>query len=171
VAQAKLAVLYDATGHLHDAFLIYRRAIALRDAVGDPQAEARDWRDYGDFLLRHGAQAKYGYACLVKAEHLLQTAPPPAENPAVYPGQRNVRPTFPVQNVKKDYSVDLAKYTTERVAAERNLGSAVSVVRQNLDSTLTEAITLPYEQILPLQKEFQTNIQASQSPTNPVKGH
>jgi len=171
VAQAKLAVLYDATGRLHDAMLTYRRALILRGDVGDPQAEARDWRDYGDFLFRHGAPIKYGYACLIKAEQVLQAVPVPVEKPQVYPGQMNVRPTVSDPNIHKDISPDLSKYTAERIAAEKNLGVAVSGVRQNLDSTLTEAVTLPYEMILPQGKEVITKIEANQAPDAPAKSH
>ncbi|HTW23643.1 MAG TPA: hypothetical protein VMD78_08590, partial [Candidatus Baltobacteraceae bacterium] len=71
IALGRLADLQEKTGDARAAAASYQRGLALDALVGDPQGEASDWFNYGQFLRRHALPDNLAYACFVRAENLL----------------------------------------------------------------------------------------------------
>jgi tetratricopeptide (TPR) repeat protein len=71
LAFAHLADLQEKSGDVKSAAGSYQRGLALDAKTGDPNGEAFDWFNYGQFLRRHGMPQDLTYACLLHAEKLL----------------------------------------------------------------------------------------------------
>jgi tetratricopeptide (TPR) repeat protein len=71
VALSHLADLQEKVGDTSAAAASHQRGLALDVKASDPQGEAFDWFNYGQFLRRHALPDDLAYACLVRAENLL----------------------------------------------------------------------------------------------------
>jgi tetratricopeptide (TPR) repeat protein len=74
LALAHLADLQDKRNSTAAAAESYQRALSLDAKAADPRSEGFDWFNYGQFLRRHQASNDLVYACLLRAENLLQTS-------------------------------------------------------------------------------------------------
>ena len=86
---AHLADLQDKRNSAAAAAQSYQRALSLDAKSTDPRSEGFDWFNYGQFLRRHQASTDLVYACLLRAENLLQTSDP-AELRTVQTARREV---------------------------------------------------------------------------------
>jgi tetratricopeptide (TPR) repeat protein len=71
LALSHLADLEEKKGDARSSAHSYQRSLALDATAGDPQSEAFDWFNYGQFLRRHGQREELAYACFLNAESLL----------------------------------------------------------------------------------------------------
>jgi len=113
-----LAHLADALEHSHDAAgagVAGQQSLAIDIQLGDSQAEAVDWFNYGKFLERHGQPIGLSYACYLRAEELLKGQSGPG----------------------------LSEVTKARAEAERKVGGETAHVRKNLEAELIQARSLP----------------------------
>ncbi len=113
-----LAHLADALEHSHDpagAALAAQQSLAIDIQLGDSQAEAIDWFNYGKFLERHAQPAALSYACYLQAEELL----------------------------KNQNTTELEAVSKARTVTERKLATNAANIRKNLPAELTQARSLP----------------------------
>ena len=113
-----LAHLADALEHSHDiagAALAGQQSLAIDIQLGDSQAEAIDWFNYGKFLERHAQPAALSYACYLQAEELLKNRNTP----------------------------EMAAISKARTETEPKLATNAASIRKNLDAELTQARSLP----------------------------
>ena len=78
LALAHLADLEEKAGDIRAAANARQQGLGLDAKAGDPQSEASDWFDYGQFLRRHGSHDELAYACFLHAESLFGSAKGPA---------------------------------------------------------------------------------------------
>ena len=74
LASAHLAELQETSGDAAAAAASYQRSLLLDEKSGDTTAEAADWFNYGQFLRRSKASPELAFACILRAENLLQSA-------------------------------------------------------------------------------------------------
>ena len=73
VASLNQAVLESKSGQNRNALVLYQRAVTLDRTMNDA-SEAADWQAYALFLNDRGYDQKVIYACLVRAESILDSA-------------------------------------------------------------------------------------------------
>jgi tetratricopeptide (TPR) repeat protein len=73
LALARLADVQEKLQDARAAAQSYQRVLALDATSSDPRTEGLDWFNYGQFLRRHGIADNLAYACLLKAESLLDS--------------------------------------------------------------------------------------------------
>lgn len=78
VARVHRADVEEKLGDARGAASDYESALALDAKSGDVGAQAFDWFNYGQFLLRHNASKELAYACILHAENLLTPVKDPA---------------------------------------------------------------------------------------------
>jgi tetratricopeptide (TPR) repeat protein len=112
-----LAHLADTLEHSHDiagAALAAQQSLAIDVQLGDSQAEAIDWFNYGKFLERHSQPAHLSYACYLRAEELL----------------------------KDQKTTELEAVSKARTETERKLAVEAASIRKNLPAELAQARSL-----------------------------
>jgi tetratricopeptide (TPR) repeat protein len=114
LAFVHLADLQEKQGNAAAAAQSYQRALTLDASLSDPRSAASDWVNYGQFLQRQGKPERLVYACFLRAEDLLRTAP----------------------------GTELSAVAKARTDSEIRLGREAASVRGNRDTILTEALTL-----------------------------
>jgi tetratricopeptide (TPR) repeat protein len=98
----------------------YESALALDAKSEDTSAQAFDWFNYGQFLLRRNASKELAYACILHAENLLA----PAKDPAL----QTVQPA--------------------RQELEKQIGKASAAsIQNNLADFLSRASSLPADSL------------------------
>ncbi|MGA8222577.1 MAG: tetratricopeptide repeat protein [Candidatus Acidiferrales bacterium] len=115
LALAHLGDLQEKKGDAQSAAHSYQRGLALDAKARDPQSEAFDWFNYGQFLRRHGSQEELAYACFLKAESLLSSA-----------GGQDL---LTVQTIRRD--------------VESRMGKKAAAARKRLPQLLARASSLP----------------------------
>jgi tetratricopeptide (TPR) repeat protein len=92
---------YDiAQGEMKPAMQLYQQALRLDSQVNDSHSAAVDWYNYGLLLRRAGYSDRFVYACLWKANSLLQSSPAAPEAKLVAAefqrmhGAQGARPAF-----------------------------------------------------------------------------
>jgi tetratricopeptide (TPR) repeat protein len=113
-AYSVLAQALTEGGKGAEALSFYQRSIQLDRETGESQQEGLAWFKYGQFLKRSGQSDRLVLACLIKAEQLLK------------PGRGK--------------EVDLI--AEARRQEERTLGKDAAMVGRDLDSLLSELLTL-----------------------------
>ncbi|MGD0404642.1 MAG: tetratricopeptide repeat protein [Candidatus Acidiferrales bacterium] len=115
LALAHLADLQDERNSTAAAAQSYQRALSLDAQSADPRSEGFDWFNYGQFLRRHQAPSDLVYACLLRAENLLQTSDP----------------------------AQLQTVQTARREVAAHLGKKVPAAQKDLPALLARAANLP----------------------------
>lgn len=113
LAWAHLAALQEASSEAPAAARSYERSLLLDEKSGDRQAEGVDWFNYGEFLGRGEASAELAFACVLRAEDLLQSTG----------GEQYLT----VSKVRRQW--------------EQHLGSRSATVRKKLSAYLLQAST------------------------------
>jgi tetratricopeptide (TPR) repeat protein len=80
LALEHLGDLHEQQGDAQAAARNYQRSLELDAKANDPQGEAIDWFNYGQFLLRHKQSGELADACFARAEELLKTTGGPGFN-------------------------------------------------------------------------------------------
>jgi tetratricopeptide (TPR) repeat protein len=111
LAWAHLAELQETSGDAAAAVGSYQRSLLLDQKSSDTAAEGADWFNYGQFLRRSGAPAELAFACILRAEDLLQ-------------------PTGGEQ---------LETVSKVREQLQKEMGSKSAAVRKNLSTYLLQA--------------------------------
>lgn len=75
LASVNHAELESRDGNISQALRLYQHALKLDATLDDRPAEAADWYGYGLFLRDADFPPRLAYACLVKAESLLEAQP------------------------------------------------------------------------------------------------
>jgi len=114
VADVNEAALQAKSGKLSEALQLYQHAIQLDGSLGDNSAAAEDWLTYGRFLDEAGFPPRLSYACLVKAQSVMQ-----ASNTAVP-----------------------ETVTAARKQMERKMGAEAASIRRDPEPALREALAL-----------------------------
>jgi tetratricopeptide (TPR) repeat protein len=118
VARVHRADLEEKLRDVKGAASDYESALALDAKSDDASAQAFDWFNYGQFLLRRNQSKDLAYACILHAENLLA----PAKDPAL----QTVQPVR--QNLEKEIG-----------------NPAAASVQKNLPDFLSRASSLPAE--------------------------
>ena len=115
IALAHLGDLQEKAGDAKSAAHSYQRGLQLDAKAGDSRGEAIDWFSYGQFLRRHGQANELAYACLLRAEALLENSNSP----------------------------ELATVQSARRELESRLGASARKSQTNLPQLLATAGSLP----------------------------
>jgi len=103
-------------GRPADAARSYQQALKLDEQIGDAQAAAIDWLNYGQFLQRQKQPQALAFACFLKAEDSLRASP----------------------------GKELSAIVKEREASEAQLGKEATAVRSKLPDYLAKAASLAF---------------------------
>jgi tetratricopeptide (TPR) repeat protein len=114
LALTHLAELKEKQGDSAAAALSYQRALTLDASLSDARSTGSDWVNYGQFLRRRGKPERLAYACFLRAEDLLRSAP----------------------------GAELSTVTRARAESELHLGREAASVRGNRYAILAEALRL-----------------------------
>jgi tetratricopeptide (TPR) repeat protein len=109
------AEVQEHLGEIGEAASSYQQALLLDETQGEPQATATDWFNYAQFLRRQKQPERFVYACLYRAEDIMNTTP----------------------------GETLSAIVTARKESETRLGVASRSVPANLSKLLSEALSLP----------------------------
>lgn len=115
LASAAEAELDARQGKTPQALMLYQRALQLDSKLDDPEGAASDLYSYGLFLRDAGFPSRLAYACLVKAQSLMQRS--------------------------KDRS-EFSSVALARADLEKKLATQSAALRRNPDSALREALAL-----------------------------
>jgi tetratricopeptide (TPR) repeat protein len=115
LASAAEAELDARQGKTPQALMLYQRALQLDAKLDDPEGAASDLYSYGLFLRDAGFPSRLAYACLVKAQSLMQRS--------------------------KDTS-EFSSVALARADLEKKLATQSAALRRNPDSALREALAL-----------------------------
>ncbi len=69
------AEVQEHMGEIAEAASSYQQALLLDETQGEPQAAATDWFNYAQFLRRQKQPERLVYACLYRAEDIMNTTP------------------------------------------------------------------------------------------------
>jgi tetratricopeptide (TPR) repeat protein len=69
------AEVQEQMGEIAEAASSYQQALMLDETKGEPQATAMDWFNYAQFLHRHKQPERLVFACLYRAEDIMNTTP------------------------------------------------------------------------------------------------
>lgn len=75
LALAHAADAQESLGAIGDAAQYFQQALMVDETQGEPRVAATDWYNYGKFLQRHAQPERLAYACLYRAQDLLNAAP------------------------------------------------------------------------------------------------
>lgn len=78
LAMVHAAPVQEQLGEIANAAASYQQAIVLDETENEPQSTASDWLNYAQFLERHKQPERLIYACLYRAQDILNTTPGPA---------------------------------------------------------------------------------------------
>ena len=109
------AAVEEQLGEAAKAAASYQQALLLDETANEPQATASDWFDYAQFLHRQKQPERLIYACLYRAEDIMNTTPGEALNAII----------------------------AARKESAGRLGAAANMVPGNLSRLLSESLSLP----------------------------
>lgn len=109
------AEVQEHMGEFAEAASSYQQALMLDETKGEPLATATDWFNYAQFLHRRKLPERLVFACLYRAEDILNTTPGDA----------------------------LLTIVAARKESEARLGSQARAVPANLSKLLSQALSLP----------------------------
>ncbi len=115
LAMVHAAEVQERMGDIADAAASYQEALLLDEAKGEPKATATDWFNFAQFLRRQKQPELLVYACLFRAEDILNTTPGDA----------------------------LATIVAARKQSETRLGVESRSVPAKLSKLLSDALSLP----------------------------
>jgi tetratricopeptide (TPR) repeat protein len=135
LADVNQAALQSKAGRLDDALQLYQSALHLDESVGDESAQAEDWLAYGRFLDEAGFPARLAYACMVKAESLMQSLRGRSDAASVTAANATLTSV-------SSASSTLKIMTTTRAEIEKRLGAQAAAIRRDPAPALQEALAL-----------------------------
>ncbi|HEV2991952.1 MAG TPA: tetratricopeptide repeat protein [Candidatus Angelobacter sp.] len=115
LAMVHAADAQEQMGSFSDAAASYQQALLLDETENEARAAASDWFNYAQFLRRQKQPERLVYACLHRAEDIMNTTP----------GQA------------------LDAIVAARKESAGRLGAKVNTVTDNLSKLLSEALSLP----------------------------
>jgi len=115
LALAHLADLQQKQEDAAGAVQSFQRALALDASLDDARNAASDWLNYGEFLGRQHQPERFVFACMLRAEDLMKTAP----------------------------GDELSVIASARAESEVRLGREAAAVRRQRETVAKEALSLP----------------------------
>ncbi len=109
------AEVQEHMGEIAEAASSYQQALLLDETQGELQATATDWFNYAQFLRRHKQSERLVFACLYRAEDIMNTTP----------------------------GGTLTAIVAARKESGTRLGAESHSVPKNLSKLLSEALSLP----------------------------